>query len=157
VALAIKTTVLIESVKTSTEGSATGRDEFLLTDRLSWTDGTGASAANKQWNDYRTLGGSADSLDLAGSLANRIGETASFTKVRLFAFKADSTNAGNLTVGGGSNAWAAAFGTLTAAPGSLYFLKCPTTAGWAVTAGTGDICQVSGTSGDKYEIYFAGE
>jgi hypothetical protein len=156
VALSLKTALTVESSKTSTEGSSTARDDLSLVDRLTWTDGTGASSANKEWADYRALGGSPDSHDLT-ALTNRIGESVSFSKVRLLVIKADATNAAVLTVGGGSNAWATSIGTITIRPGEVLFKKCIDTTAWAVTGGTGDLLQVSGTSGDDYEIYLAGE
>jgi hypothetical protein len=148
----------LELEKTLSEGQATPRDYLRVHSTTAYTDGTGASSANKEWNDYRTLGGSADSLDLAGTLANRIGETASFAKIKLVYLKTPAANTGNVTFGGGSNAWAALWGsTLVLKPGSEVLLKTTDADGWAVTAGTGDILQVAGTSGDVYEIAIAGE
>jgi hypothetical protein len=155
-ALSLKTQLLVESVATTAEGNASARDEFTLTNRLNWTDGTGASSANKQWNTYQTLGGSADSHDLT-ALTDRRGASVSFGKVRVLIVAADAGNAAVLTVGGGSNAWATSIGTITVRPGEVVFKKCVDATAWAVTGGTGDLLQVSGTSGDDYELYLAGE
>ena len=155
--LSLNVGIYLESRKTATAGQSIATDRYLVQGSTTYTDGTGAGAANKQWNDNRTLGGSSDSLDLAGGLTNRIGEAASFATVRLVYLRADADNAADLTVGGGSNPWDTAFDTLTVQPGQEILLKTTDATGWTVTAGTGDLLQVAGTSGDSYEIYLAGE
>ena len=77
----------------ATAGQSIATDRYLVQGSTTYTNGTGAGAANKQWNDNRTLGGSSDSLDLAGGLTNRIGKAASFATVRLVYLRANADNA----------------------------------------------------------------
>lgn len=157
-ALSLSAGIHLALEKTASAGQAQSRDLFRARSTTAYADGTGASAANKEWNDYRTLGGAADSLDLAGSLVNRIGEAVVFSKIKAVYLKTPSTNAGSITFGGGANAWATLWsGTLILKPGSEVLLKTTDANGWAVTAGTGDLLQVGGTAGDIYEIAIAGE
>jgi hypothetical protein len=153
--LTLTVTVGARLKETSTEGKSTSTDRVDTIETFVFTEAAGAMGVEAQWNDYRTLGGAADSLDLAGGVTNRLGSTKTFIKLKSLGIKAASTNVGNLTVGGGSNAVISALPAMT--PGAHYELVWPDAAGLAVTASTADILQVSGTSGDKYEIVVAGE
>lgn len=141
--------------ETLADGSAVLTDSINTLESLTFSETSGALGVEGQWNDYRTLGGSADSLDLAGGVTNRLGSTKTFIKLKLIDIKADSTNAANITVGGGSNAVITALPALT--PGAHVTIAWPDAAGLTVTAGTGDLLQVSGTSGDKYTVVIGGE
>jgi hypothetical protein len=158
-ALTLSVGVQVASTKTAAAGRQTKADTYSLSTRAAFTDGTGSSSANKHWTSGEaTLGGSASTYDLAGALTNGIGEAVVFAKVKVLVVRALSTNAGNVTIGGGSNAWAALYGsTLILPPGTDVAIKTSNANGWAVTAGTGDIVQVAGTSGDKFELFVAGE
>lgn len=74
-------------------------------------DGTGSGKANKAYFAERTLGAGANEvLDLAGVLADLVGNTLTFTKVKLVAFKnLDETDGDDLAVGpDATNGWGAA-------------------------------------------------
>lgn len=157
-ALSHLTTIAVTTVESSAEGSASGVDNFNVSTAIQYADGTGAQAANKQWNDYRTLGGASETLDLAGTLTNRLGATVSFAKIKSVYIRALSTNAGNIVVGAGTNPLVSIWtGTVILQPGADFLIRTPSVNGYAVTAGTGDIVQVAGASGYVYEIAIAGE
>ena len=125
---------------------------------ITFTDGAGASAANKLYAATRTLSGSSEDLDLAGVLADLFGGT--LTLVRIKGLYIKNTGNANIVVGGdATNPWATLLnstGTLTLPPGAFILVGTPDATGWTVTAGTGDILQVAGTSGQSYEIAILG-
>lgn len=125
---------------------------------ITFTNGAGASAANIIFADDRTLGASPDDLDLAGVLADLYGGTLTFVRVKAIYIK--NTGNASITVGAdGTNPWATLLnstGTLTLPASAWFVAATPDATGWAVTAGTGDILQVSGTNGQTYEIAILG-
>jgi hypothetical protein len=134
----------------------------------SLTDGTAQpDVARVLWHDIRVLAGSAnETFDLAGGLVDVFGETLTFTIIRSFCVinRNLSTDAdGILEVGAGSNPWDSWLGDGTdlvkVGPGGALFIWNPSTAGFAVTAGTADILKVANTgAGDvEYQIAFIGE
>lgn len=146
----------------TTDQVTSGSNSFpTLTRTIS--DGTGAGQCNKWYRSYRTLtAGSADNLDLAGSLLDPFGNTLTFTGIKyiaiaLVAASANGTN--KLTVGNGTNPFVGPFsasGTIDVYDAlELYH---PGASGWAVTAGTGDILKVNngGASSITYCILIAG-
>lgn len=123
----------------------------------SYTDGAGAAAANQLYHASKTFGGSADSLDMAGGVADGYGGTITFARIKTLYIK--NTGNANVTVGGGSNALATFLGatsTLVIRPGGFLLVDAPDATGYAVTAGTGDILTVAGTNGQTYEIAVLG-
>lgn len=127
------------------------------------TDGTGAAQCNKYYRSYRTLtAGSADNLDLAGSLTDPFGATLTFTGIKylVIALISASNNGTNkLTVGNATNPWVGPMGaTGTIDVYDALELYHPGASGWAVTAGTGDILKINnpGASPITYCILIAG-
>ena len=132
------------------------------------TDGTAQpDVARILWHDIRILAGSAnETFDLYGGIEDNFGEVINFTTVRAFSIinRNPSTDAdGILEVGAGTNAWSTWLGDPTdlvkIGPGGCMFIWNPSSAGCAVTAGTGDILKVNNTgAGDiEYQIAFIGE
>lgn len=128
-------------------------------------NGTGANQADKLFADRRTLAASgSESLDLAGSLADNLGATVTFARVRALMIEASSSNTNNVVVGGAaSNAfvnWVSdATDKVVIRPGGLLLLVAPGATGYAVTAATGDLLQVAnsgGTTGVTYDITIIG-
>ena len=127
-------------------------------------NGTGAAQASQVYQDSGTLAGSASTnLDLAASLVNIFGVTITFTKIKLFAIQALSTNnvANNLQVSRGSSngfVWfLAASDGFYLAPGAIFVWQDP--AGVAVTAATGDILTLTngaGTNTIGYNVIIVG-
>jgi hypothetical protein len=135
-------------------------DKFEHVSGREFADSTGAQAANQGYTTgEKTLGGSPDSYDLnGGGLANGAGGGFSITKIKTLIVTTPSANAGDVTIGGGTNALAAIWSAnLVLPPGSRIALDCSGANGWQLTAGTADTLRVSGTSGDKYTLAITGE
>lgn len=128
----------------------------------SWTNGTGAGAVNKVFDDTRAINASTnDDLDLAGGLTDIEGGTITFTGIK--AVYIENTHATqSLTVGGGANPFLFGFGgaahTVDLPPGGVLYRENPSAAGWAVTAGTGDILRIANGAGaaGSYKIVLLG-
>ncbi len=128
------------------------------------SDGTAAGEADLMFSDSRTLlDGASEDLDLAGVLADALGDTVTAVRVKAIAVKAAVGNTTDLTVGAGTNAWATllnAAGTVTLRPGAMFMAAVDDgdAVGWAVTAGTGDILAVANAAGDDadYEVIVIG-
>lgn len=128
-------------------------DEVKLTRRWSYTPGTANGQADIQFHDTRTLAASAsESLDLAGILANAFGNTVTMAEVVALYIEASAANTNDVLIGpAASNGFLGPFGDasdrLKIAPGKAMMIQAPA-AGWAVTAGTGDLLFVgNGGSG----------
>ena len=127
------------------------------TPSISFTDGAGAAQANQLYHANKTLGGSADSLDLAGGVTDGYGGTITFARVK--ALYINNTGNANITVGGGSNAMSTILGassTIVIRPGSFMLIAAADATGHVVTGGTADILTVAGTNGQTYEIAVLG-
>lgn len=132
-----------------------------------YADGTAIDQAQKVFSDTRSLSSSAsESLDLAGGLADPLGGNITFTAIKEIIIKAAAANTGNLRVGKViSNGFAGPFdqtaGSLgvTIPPGGILHLRNASAAGWAVTAGTGDLLSVENlvAAGQSYDIILVGE
>jgi hypothetical protein len=122
---------------------------------ITYSDGAAAAMFDRIYAAARTLGGASEDLDLAGVLADVYGGTITAVRAKALYIKNLST-ANNIVVGGdATNPWATllnATGTITLPPGAWMIVATPDATGWAITAGTGDILQVAGTSGQSYEI-----
>jgi hypothetical protein len=125
---------------------------------ITFVDGAGASAMNAVYARERTLSGAAEDLDLAGGLTDQYGGTITFVRVKSIYIK--NTGNANIVVGGdGSSPWATLLnstGTLTLPPGAFFSAGTQDATGWTVTASSGDLLQVAGTSGQTYEIIIGG-
>lgn len=133
-----------------------------------WTvllaNGTGAGQASQVFSDTRTLSASgSENLDLAGGLTNAFGTTITFTKIKVLAVRARSTNnaANNVNVARGSSngvpVFLAASDGVPLQPGAIFLFVDPT--GVTVTGGTGDILTVTnsaGTNSVDYDIVIVG-
>ncbi len=119
-----------------------------LTVATAYANGTGANQANQVWTDERTLADAAsETLDLAGSLVDEFGGTVTFTAIKAFLIQNESADAFLLFEPGDTNGFTGPFADasdqLKIPPGGCLLLTNPTAAGWAVTAGTGDIIKLS--------------
>ncbi len=107
-------------------------------------NGTGINQANAIYVDKFSIAASGTlSTDISGTLTDAHGNTMVFTAIKEIMVIADDGNTNNIVLGGGANAFVGAFGaaahTVAVAPGSRADLANFSAAGWAVTAGTGDI------------------
>lgn len=123
--------------------------------------GTGALQADRIFHDQRTTSGN-DDLDLAGSLVDPLGATLTFVKVRGILVYAAAANTTNVVIGNAAaNQFVGPFGaaahTFAVKPNSLFLATAVDSAGWAVTAGTGDILRIAASSGTvTYDIVILG-
>ncbi len=127
-------------------------------------NGTGNNQADELFTDKRTLAASAtESLDLAGVLLNAFGVAITFVKIRGIYIKALAANTNDVQVKGAAvNGFIGPFNALAdqvnIPPGGAWQIAAPVL-GWAVTAGTGDLLDVTngagGTSVD-YEVEIVG-
>lgn len=131
-----------------------------------FTNGAGAGQANMCYaNENTSLSASGtDSIDLAGSLSDAFGDTITFTSIKAILIVAASTNGDNLVLGGNANAFESFFNNagdeLLIAPGGCELLVNDNANGFAVTASTGDILDITNADSGaaaSYEIYIVGE
>jgi hypothetical protein len=163
-ALSTNIALTLVATLTGTADLSTPKDtlNYPITDTLD--SGTAIDQADKIYRSTRTLGsGANESLDLAGSLTDALGATITFAKVKLILIKNKSTTAANiLTVGAAaSNAfesWGATGSTIKVGPDGFVVLYNPSAAGYAVTAGTGDLLKIAngGSSSTAYDIIIVG-
>jgi hypothetical protein len=133
---------------------------------LDLASGTGAGAADVLYSDTNTLAASANTdIDLAGALANAIGGTSVFVRVKGLYVAASAANTNNVVVGNATtNAWATLLGathTLTLRPGAWVLLGTGSAdaTGYAVTAGTGDLLRIANSGAGtsvSYDIAIIG-
>jgi hypothetical protein len=123
------------------------------------TSGTGAGQADLVWGDNNTLAASATTdIDLAGALTGALGGTVTFAKIKAIFLYADEGNTNNVVLGAAaSNQFVGPFGaathTIAVPPGGCAVLVAPGTAGWAVTAATGDLLRVANSGAGTAVTY----
>jgi len=146
-----------------TIGSVTHDIAFRAANAL--TNGTGASQANQAYAARRTIPASSnESLDLSGGLANAFGTSLAFTTIKAIAITAAAGNTNDVVVGGAASngfiSWVGdATDTVKVKPGGMLLIAAPNAAGFAVTAGTGDLLKVANSgagSGVTYDIVVIG-
>lgn len=131
--------------------------------------GIGAGQADKVWHDERTLGASTgEDIDLAGdaTFKDAFGNAITLVKVKGLVVSANAANANNVVVGNAATngfiSWVGgATHTVTVRPGATLALFCgqADAAGYAVTAGTGDLLRIlNGGAGTSvtYQIIIIG-
>lgn len=122
-------------------------------------NGTGANQADKLYADSNTLAASANTdVDLAGSLTDVLGAALTFAKVKAIFLRAATGNTNNVVLGGAaSNAFVGPFGaaahTISVSPGGFLGIIAPDSAGWTVTAGTGDLLRIANSGAGSTVTY----
>lgn len=122
-------------------------------------NGTGADQANELFADIRTLAASAtENLDLAGSLANALGVTIVFDKIKALIIKADAANTNDVLVGGAASAQASAFfGDVTdvvkVKPGGTVAFIAPNATGYDITATSADLLKIANSAAGTSVTY----
>lgn len=122
-----------------------------------FADGSAALQANVIYQANRELTAGADSVDLAGTLADAYGSTVTLVRVKGLYIK--NTGTTDLTIGAGTTPWATLLnstGTITLKPGAFLLVATPDATGWPVTASTADLLNVSGTGTATYSIAVLG-
>jgi hypothetical protein len=131
---------------------------------LSLTTGTGANQADKIWSDTRTVTtGATDTLDFAGTaLDDPFGADFVPAKIKSILIVAAAANTTDLTVSrpasNGVPFLAAASDAFVLKPGGAFLLHNQSAAGIAVTAGTGDLIDITNSAGASanYNIVVVG-
>lgn len=130
-----------------------------FTASTTFTNGTGDDQANEAFSDTRTLSASGtEDLDLSGGLTDAFGNALAFTKIKTLIVTAAAANTNDVLVGGAaSNQLATFFGDATdvvkVKPGGTLMLSAPESAGYAVTASTGDLLKVANSAGGTSVTY----
>lgn len=115
-------------------------------------NGTGADEGNAVYVDDFSIAASGNlDIDLAGSLTDAHGNALVFTAIKEILLTAGAANTNDVVMGnGGVNSFLGPFGaaahTLTLKPGQRAGVTNYSAAGWAVTAGTGDILRLANSS-----------
>lgn len=129
---------------------------------LSMESGAGLNEANVIWSDRRTVNASAtDSLDLiGGGLLDALGAAFAPARVKLIAIRNRGAQEIRLTrpAANGVPFLEAAGDAVPIGAGGLNLWVCPTAAGKAVTAGTGDLIDIVNGAGSAvdYDIVIIG-
>lgn len=125
---------------------------------LSFGDGAGAGAVNLLFHDQRTLAASAtENLDLAGTLADKFGQTLTFARIKAVLVVAATGNTNNVNVtqpaSNGVPVFLAAGDGVGIRPGGMFLWVAPDAAGAVVTAGTGDLLTVTNSAAGTSVTY----
>lgn len=149
----------VNATGTKTVGLASIQDPLVEDYTQLLASGTGANQASNLYHAQRTLVASAsEDLDLAGTLTNAFGVTLTFTKVKALIIHAATGNTNDVQVGGGGvnsfvNWVADASDIVNVKPGGTLILVAPNAAGYAVTAGTGDLLHITNSAGTTSVTY----
>lgn len=142
-----------------TSGGQSSKLPGVASQQFSFADGAAALQGNVLYAATRVLGGSSEDLDLSGVLSDLYGSTVTMARVKTIYVKNNSSSA-TLTLGSASsNQWATLLnstGTLTLRPGAFVLVGTPDATGWTVTASTGDLLKVAGTTSESYDIVLLG-
>lgn len=150
--------ILTYAINNANPGS-TLRDIADITINTQFTNGTGANQAKNWYTAQRTVTGSAETLDLAGSLYNGLSETViTATAIKALLIYNRTTTVGyTLTVGAAAAPiaiFADATDKLIINPGGLFLLVDPSAAGYAVGAGSTDGIKIDpGANTITYDIF----
>lgn len=157
-------TLKFDILQLLTSSLATGQMPLLADWTSLLANGTGAGQASQVYQVSGTLAGSATTnVDLAGSLTNIFGQTITFTKIKLIAVRAASTNnASNLLqvtrpAANGLPWFLAASDGFALNAGGWNVFYDPT--GVTVTAGTGDLITLTNSAGTNtigYDLLIVG-
>jgi hypothetical protein len=139
----------IRSTQTETAGAAT------VTGTISKTVSEALSGSDAIYTADKALAGASESFDLVGALTDTAGKAVTFAKVKMLYFYNKSDAA--MTLGGTNNVpiFANVSDLLNVPAGGRVMLLYPT--GYTVTAGTGDLITVAGTTGKTFEMVIIGD
>lgn len=121
--------------------------------------GTGASQADMIFHDQRTLAASAtEDLDLAAVLVDPLtGAAQTYARIKLLFISAASGNTNDVQVtrpaANGVPIFLAASDGVAIKPNGCLVIHAPNAAGYAVTAGTGDLITVTNSAGSTSVTY----
>lgn len=153
----------IKIIQTAAPDGGSARVEQIVEKIVELLSGTTNDKADLAFCDTRTLASNtAEDIDLAGALANALGETLTIAEVVAVLIVSSAANTTNLTIGGSANGGEAQlfFGATgdkaVVKPGGLLMAYAP--AGWAITATSADDLGVANASGASatYDIIVIG-
>lgn len=137
---------------------ATAAVPLTLTERIRLSSGTGANQADLIFHDTRTLAASAtEDLDLAGVLANALGTTLTFARIKAVIVSAAAANTNNVNLtrpaSNGAPLFLAAGDGIAVRPGGVFAWVAPDSTAVAVTGGTGDLLTLTNSSSGTSVTY----
>lgn len=140
----------IRIVQSASPDGGSARVEQVVEKIVELLSGTTNDKADLAFVDTRTLTtGATEDLDLAGVLANALGETLTMAEVVALLIISDPANTTNLTVGAATAEWqgpfAAAGDAMVIKPGGFMMVYAP--AGWTVGAGSTDDLKLANAAG----------
>ena len=137
--------------------AGTKAQAIALAANLDFADGSGAGQANKVYvRGQSGLGTQIQSvntdIDLSGSLTDDLGQSVVFTAIKGIYVRAGDSNPGILSIGpAAANGFVGPFSGTTPAialpAGGRFCVARFDAAGWAVTAGTGDLLRIASAAG----------
>jgi hypothetical protein len=138
-----------------------GTPEYQLNKKFgnNFKNGTGLNQAADTFPDRRTVaGGANENLDLSGALTNPLGTSITATKLKGVIIQALPTNTGDLIISrpasNGVPFLVAASDGFGLAPGGIFVITNPSSAGIAVVAATADLINISNATGSpqSYDV-----
>ena len=135
--------------------------QLLIPATVDLVNGTGAGAVDVLYSDTNTLAASATiDIDLSGALANAIGGTSVFARVKGLYIKASAANTNNVVVGAAAaTQWLTLIGTATGTvilrPGAFMMVAAGVAdaTGYTVTAATADLLRIANSGAGTSVTY----
>lgn len=124
-------------------------------------NGTGLAQADVIFSDTRSTAAT-DSLDMVGGgLLDNLGNAWAPARIKAIIVVASASNTGNVLLrrpaANGVPFFTAAADEVPIHPGGMFILWAPSSAGYVVTAGTGDLIDLAAGAGTvTYDIYIIG-
>ena len=137
---------------TATAGLSVGAVKVNILKNIPFTNGTGASQADKLYQRQLTITASATTtLDLAGSLTDDFGAALTFARIKAVYLFAAAANVNNVNVtrpaSNGVPLFMAAGDAIALRPGAALMWINPDATGVVVTAATGDLLDLTNSGG----------
>lgn len=165
--MALRTSLIVDfvGVETATSDLSTPMQRIVKEYALKRANGTDNDQGNRIWADTRTAAGSADPIDLLGTLASEMGDipSISFVDLSMILIHNKATTTGYLlTVGAGSNPtftglWGATGDAIKVHPGGLFLWESGGVDAVSPVAATGDLLTVDpGANTVTYDIVLVG-
>jgi hypothetical protein len=156
--------VKLAATETSALDLVTPKAAISYLARLQLATGTAVNQADLVFQDTRTISASSnEDLDLKGSLLTPLGTAFTPAKLKLVLVKAAAGNTNNVVVtrpaSNGVPIFSAASDAISVRPGGVFLWACADNTAVAVTAGTGDLINISNSgsgTGVTYDVLFIG-
>lgn len=150
--------IIVAADFTNSQNLVTSQSNLRQSYALTLTNGVIADQGDMVWADQRTLTASAtEDLDVSGgALTDAFGTAFTLVKVKALIVCAAAGNTNDVVILGDANSVPildTAATTHTIGPGGCFNVYDPTLGGWAVTAATGDIIQVTNSAGGTSVTY----